>query len=115
MTCRKPTGKRFWRKHNAGAKDHHVIGALLGKALLALALVFGVVNTNIFNALASQVLKPKLTIKGVIVIDRPVFTRVHPQNALKKSRACAPRLAALFTGFKPHQSQMGAGKKPKTK
>ena len=57
----------------------------LGKALLALALIFGVVNTSIVNACSPQDLMPKWPPKSVIVMDRPVFIRTHPQNALKKA------------------------------
>ena len=43
-------GQRCWGKQNRGAKGRHVIGALLGKALLTLVLASGTVNTNVFNA-----------------------------------------------------------------
>ena len=80
-------GQRCWGKQNWGAKGRtNVIGALLGKALLTLVLVSGVVNTNVFNAWVTQDLMPKLPPKSVIVMDNASFHKcASMQNALKKA------------------------------
>lgn len=67
-------GKRCYGSCDWGAKGRtNVIGALLGQALLTVALLKGNVNTEVFIAWVEQDLIPKLPTESVLVVDNAAF------------------------------------------
>lgn len=67
-------GKRCYGSCDWGAKGRtNVIGALLGQALLTVALLKGNVNTEVFIAWVEQDLIPKLPTESVLVGDNAAF------------------------------------------
>ncbi|WP_316358854.1 transposase [Candidatus Neptunichlamydia sp. REUL1] len=63
-------GERCFGTHDWGAKGRtNVIGALIGKSLLTLALFDCTINTDAFTAWTEQDLLPKLSAEIVIVMD----------------------------------------------
>ena len=77
-----PIGKRYEGKQDWHAKGRtNIIGALLGAALLTVALFTGSVNANVFLAWATQDLLPKLPANSVVVMDLcPWVQRPLPQT-----------------------------------
>ena len=73
-------GQRCFALHNWGAKGRtNVIGALLEKTLLTVALFHTNVNTDLFTGWLEQDLLPKLPQGSVIVMDNATF---HKSPAL---------------------------------
>ena len=67
-------GNRCFATHNWGAKGRtNVIGALLGKSLLTVALFNANVNTALFTCWLEKDLLPKLPKGSVIVMDNATF------------------------------------------
>jgi transposase len=67
-------GQRCYGTHDWGAKGRtNAIGALVGKALLTVALLTGSINTQIFTCWVQQDLLPKLPPNSVIVMDNAAF------------------------------------------
>lgn len=67
-------GRRCFSIHNWGAKGRtNVIGALLEKTLLTVALFHTNVNTDLFAGWLEQDLLPKLPQGSVIVMDNATF------------------------------------------
>lgn len=66
-------GKRCYGKHDWGAKGRtNAIGALIGRALIAVGLITGSVNTEVFTAWVEQILLPNLP-KESVVMDNAAF------------------------------------------
>ena len=75
-------GKRCYGSHDWGAKGRtNAIGALLGKAIIAIGLISGSVNAEVFTAWVWQVLLPNLLQESVIVMDNASF---HKGKDLQK-------------------------------
>ena len=67
-------GKRCYGNHDWGAKGRtNAIGALLGQTLIAVGLIFGSVNTEVFTSWTKQILLPNLATNSVIVMDNASF------------------------------------------
>lgn len=67
-------GKRCYGTHDWGAKGRtNAIGALIGSTIIAIGLITGSVNTEIFTSWVEQILLPDLPAKSVIVIDNASF------------------------------------------
>ena len=75
-------GKRCYGSHDWGAKVRtNAIGALLDKAIIAIGLISGSVNAEVFTAWVWQVLLPNLLQESVIVMDNASF---HKGKDLQK-------------------------------
>lgn len=69
-------GKRCYGKHDWGAKGRtNAIGALIGSTIIAIGLITGSVNTEVFTSWVEQILLPELPKKSVIVMDNAAFHR----------------------------------------
>lgn len=69
-----PKGKRCYDKHDWGAKGRtNAIGALLGSAMIAVGLLSGSVNTDVFTCWVDKFLLHNLPEKSVIVMDNASF------------------------------------------
>ncbi len=67
-------GKRCYGTHDWGSKGRtNAIGALVGQSLIAVGLIFGSVNTEVFTCWTRQILLPNLREKSVIVMDNASF------------------------------------------
>jgi transposase len=67
-------GKRCYGKHDWGAKGRtNAIGALIGETMVAVGLISGTINTEVFNCWTRQILLPSLPNKSVIVMDNASF------------------------------------------
>lgn len=67
-------GKRCYGSHDWGAKGRtNAIGALIGKAIVAIGLISGSVNTDVFTSWIEQILLPSLSKESVIVMDNASF------------------------------------------
>lgn len=76
-------GERCYGTHDFGAKGRtNVIGALVGKLLLTVALFNSSINTEIFDAWIIQDLLPKLPESSFIVMDNASF---HKGEVMKKA------------------------------
>ena len=69
-----PVGQRCFDQHNWQAKGRtNAIGALLGESLLTVSLLTGTVNSDVFYAWVKDDWLPKMSEKGVIVMDNASF------------------------------------------
>lgn len=67
-------GKRCYDKHDWGAKGRtNAIGALIGSTLVAVGLLTGSVNTDVFTTWVDKILLPNIPEKSVIVMDNASF------------------------------------------
>jgi transposase len=67
-------GQRCYGTHNWNARGRtNVIGALLGKCLLTVALFTTNINANVFTAWVEQALLPSLPAQSVVVMDNATF------------------------------------------
>lgn len=67
-------GERCYGKHNWGAKGRtNVIGALIGSTLVAIGLLSGSVNTDLFTNWVDKILLPNIPEKSVIIMDNASF------------------------------------------
>lgn len=69
-----PKGHRCYGKHDWGAKGRtNAIGALIGSTLVAVGLLTGSVNTEVFTCWVDKILLPSIPEKSVIVMDNATF------------------------------------------
>jgi transposase len=67
-------GQRCYGKHDWGAKGRtNAIGSLIGSALVAIGLLKGSVNTDVFTCWVKHTLLPNIPAKSVIVMDNASF------------------------------------------
>ena len=67
-------GERCYGKHDWGAKGRtNAIGALVGKAIIAIGLISGSVNTDVFTSWVEEILLPNISKQSVIVMDNATF------------------------------------------
>lgn len=67
-------GQRCYGTHDWGAKGRtNAIGALIDKAIVAIGLISGSVNTDVFTSWVQQILLPNLSKESVIVMDNATF------------------------------------------
>ena len=80
-------GQRCYGTHNWNARGRtNVIGALLGKCLLTVALFTTNINANVFTAWVEQALLPLLPAQSVVVMDNATFhKRQDTQNLLTQA------------------------------
>lgn len=80
-------GKRCYGVHDWHAKGRiNAIGAIIKDTFLALSLITGSVNADVFHAWVEQALLPNLPEQAVIVMDNASFhKRSDTQEAIKQS------------------------------
>jgi transposase len=67
-------GKRCYGKHNWGEKGRtNAIGALIDSSIVAIGLISGSVNTEVFNHWTRDILLPNLPKNSVVVMDNATF------------------------------------------
>jgi transposase len=67
-------GERCYGKHDWGAKGRtNAIGALIGSSLVAVGLLTGSVNTDVFTCWVENILLPNIPEKSTIVMDNASF------------------------------------------
>ena len=67
-------GKRCYGQHDWGAKGRtNAIGALIGGTLIAIGLISGSVNTEVFTCWVQQILLPNLPEESIVVMDNASF------------------------------------------
>lgn len=78
-------GKRCYGTHDWGAKGRtNAIGAIIGSAVVAIGLISGSVNTDVFTSWVKQILLPSLSEESVIVMDNASFHKgVEMQKMLE--------------------------------
>lgn len=75
-------GRRCYGAHDWGAKGRtNAIGAIIGSAVIAIGLISGSVNTDVFTSWLQQILLPTLPAKSVIVMDNASF---HKGKGMQK-------------------------------
>lgn len=73
-------GERCYGKHDWGAKGRtNAIGALIEGSLVAIGLISGTVNSEVFNCWTEKILLPSLPKESVIVMDNASF---HKSKAM---------------------------------
>lgn len=79
-----PRGQGCFGQHNWQAKGRtNVIGALLGKALMAVGLFICSVNSDVFHVWVIQILLPSLPPDSVVVMDNaPFHKRLDTQKVI---------------------------------
>lgn len=76
-------GQRCYGKHDWGAKGRtNAIGALLGSTIIAIGLLTGSVNTDVFSCWVDKILLPNLPYKSVIVMDNATFHKGQKMQKL---------------------------------
>lgn len=69
-------GKRCYGTHDWGPKGrNNAIGALVGQSLIAVGLIFGSINKEVFTSWTRQILLPNLREKSVIVMNNASFQK----------------------------------------
>ena len=92
-------GKRCYGVHDWGAKGRtNVIGALVGKTLLTVALFNANINTDIFTQWVKQDLLPKFPPGCVIVMDNAAF---HKGKDMKKDIENANHILEYLPPYSP--------------
>lgn len=67
-------GKRCYGKHDWGSKGRtNAIGALIGSTLVAIGLLAGSVDTDVFTCWVENILLPNIPEKSVIIMDNAAF------------------------------------------
>lgn len=67
-------GERCYGKQDWGAKGRtNAIGALLGSSIVAVGLLTGSVNTDVFTCWVEQVLLSSIPEKSILVMDNAAF------------------------------------------
>ncbi len=67
-------GQRCYGKHDWGAKGRtNAIGALIGSTLVAVGLLTGSVNTDVFPTWVDRILMPNLPERSIVVMDNASF------------------------------------------
>jgi len=75
-------GERCYGTNDWGAKGRtNAIGALIGTSIVAIGLLSGSVNTDVFTCWVQEILLPNLPPKSVIVIDNATF---HKGKCMQK-------------------------------
>ena len=75
-------GRRCYGARDWGAKGRtNAIGAIIGSAVIAIGLISGSVNTDVFTSWLQQILLPTLPAKSVIVMDNASF---HKGKGMQK-------------------------------
>ena len=105
-------GKRCYGIHDWGAKGRtNVIGALIGRTLLTVALFNANINTDIFTQWVKQDLLPKLPPGCVIVMDNATF---HKGKDMKKDIKNANHILEYLPPYSPDLNPIEkSGHKPK--
>lgn len=68
------SGERCYGKHDWGAKGRtNTIGALIGSTIIAIGLLTGSVNTEVFTCWVQEILLPHLPAQTVVVMDNASF------------------------------------------
>jgi transposase len=76
-------GERCYGRHNWGAKGRtNAIGALIGSTLVAVGLLIGSVNTEVFTCWVQEILLPTLPANSVIVMDNATFHKGQEMQKL---------------------------------
>lgn len=78
-------GQRCYGKHDWGAKGRtNAIGALIGSTLVAIGLLTGSVNTEVFTCWVKEILLPNIPEKTVIVMDNAAFHKGEDMKRIIK-------------------------------
>ncbi len=94
-----PVGRRCAGRHDWQARGRtNVIGALLGRALLAVALFQGPVNADVFHAWVTQDLLPRLPARAVLVMDNAAF---HKRADIREAIAAAGHTLEFLPPYSP--------------
>lgn len=103
-------GQRCYGKHDWGAKGRtNAIGALMGKAIIAIGLLSGIINTAIFTCWVRQILLPALTEKAVIVMDNATFHKgCDMQKIIANAGHTLLYLPPYSPDLNPIEKKMGA-------
>ncbi len=80
-------GKRCYGVHDWGARERtNAIGALIGCTLLAIGLLSGSVNTDVFTCWVQEMLLPSLPEQSIVVMDNASFHKGEEmQRSIKSS------------------------------
>jgi len=93
-------GKRCYGVHDwHPSKRANVIGALIGKSLLTVAIFNCNIDTAVFNCWMEQDLIPKLPKNSVIVADNAAF---HKSSALEAMIDEAGHILEYLPPYSPH-------------
>jgi transposase len=66
--------ERCYGTHDFGAKGKtNAIGALIGSTIIAIGLISGSVNTEVFICWVEQILLPNLPKESVVIMDNAAF------------------------------------------
>ena len=92
-------GLRCYGKHDWGAKGRtNVIGALLGKALIGVALFTCNIDSDVFHAWVRSTLIPSLPANSVVVMDNASF---HKREDTQKLIADSGHIIEYLPPYSP--------------
>jgi transposase len=92
-------GERCYGTHYWGAKGRtNAIGALIGSTLIAVGLISGSVNTDVFTSWVQQILLPNLPKESVIVMDNAAF---HKGKDMQKMLEDAGHILTYLPPYSP--------------
>ena len=90
-------GQRCYGKHDCGAKGRtNAIGALIGSTLVAVGLLGGSVNTDVFTTWVEKILLPNIPEKRVIVMDNASFHKREKMQELLQDAEIVTRFCSLL-------------------
>lgn len=105
-------GQRCYGKQDWGAKGRtNAIGALIGKALVSVALFEGTINTDVFKNWIKQDLLPKLPAQSVLVMDNATFHKnIDMQKMIEKAGHTLLYLPAYSPDLNPIENKWAQAK-----
>ncbi|MDF3048016.1 MAG: transposase [Candidatus Midichloriaceae bacterium] len=92
-------GERCYGKHDWGARGRtNAIGALLNSTIVAIGLLIGSVNTEVFTHWVEQILLPNIPPKSVIVMGNASF---HKGKDMRKIIEKAGHILLYLPPYSP--------------
>lgn len=110
-------GQRCYGKHDWGAKGRtNAIGALIGSTLVAVGLLTGSVNADVFTTWVDKILLPNIPPKSIIVMDNASFHKGKDmQNMIEESGHTLLYLPPYSPDLNPIEKKWAQAKKIRRK
>ena len=110
-------GQRCYGKHDWGAKGRtNAIGALIGSTLVAVGLLSGSVNTDVFTTWVDKILLPNIPERSIVVMDNASFHKGKDmQNMIEESGHTLLYLPPYSPDLNPIEKKWAQAKKIRRK